>query len=57
MCGGGFLRGDGVADAVEQCDDEREVDGARDARAVFEVECCEVGDDGFGGGSGEAVFE
>jgi len=46
-CGGGFLLGDGVAHAVYQRDEEREVDGARDACAVGEVEGCQVVDDGF----------
>lgn len=43
--GGGLLLGDGVADAVDQCDEEGEVDGARDLGSVLYVGCCGVGEE------------
>lgn len=48
---------DGVAHAVYERDEEGEVDGAGDARAVLQVERCEVVDDGFCGGGAEALAE
>lgn len=42
---GGLLLGDGIAHAVDERDEQSEVDGARDAGSVGEVEGGEVGDD------------
>lgn len=52
--GRGLLFGNGIADAVDEGDEEGEVDGAGYARAVLEVQAGEVVHDGRGRGAGEA---
>lgn len=56
-CGGGFLLFDSASNTVDQRERERNVDGSGDARAVFDVERGEVGEEllerAVGDGHGE----
>lgn len=54
---GGFLLGDGIADAVDERNEEGEVDCARDARAVGQVERREVIDGGLEVGGREPLSQ
>lgn len=51
-----FLLGDGVADAVYEGDEEREVDGPRYARTILEVQRGKVIDEGLDRSTGKTLL-